>query len=243
MRNRKGFTLIELLVVIAIMTILAGLLIPGVLKAMKQAKTNRALSEMQHLATIITQIYSEVGYYVRLEDFVRPTTAYPLDQGRAWTSNSLSYANGRSDDDLMAGGTSPDTALNQINTTKFWSGPYTTYKNYTITGLAPDTQGVRTGPRPIDPWGNPTDSEPNKALRQYRMFWIANVLGTEPASAFVPVGATGAMVIISAGGDGIYNCNIPGSKKPSDAVSTDFANFNPGSDRGDDIYYIFTAGI
>ncbi|HNQ35102.1 MAG TPA: prepilin-type N-terminal cleavage/methylation domain-containing protein, partial [bacterium] len=65
---KKGFTLIELIVVIAIIAILAGIVLPGVMKALQQSKVNRAVSEMQHLATVLGQVYNDIGYYVRLED-------------------------------------------------------------------------------------------------------------------------------------------------------------------------------
>ena len=226
MRTRNGFTLIELLVVITIMVILAGLLIPGVLRAMRQAKSNRALSEMQHLATVLTQVYSEVGYYVRLEDLTKAdTSAY------VWNPNKTTsdYADGVSDDEL--GGGIYGTELNNLPTVSFWNGPYTTYKSYAT---------VAGGSRPIDPWGNPTADNTNKLLRQYRMFWITN---SGSAALWVPAGATGAMVVISAGGDGKYQCGITAGKTPADAVQADFDNFNPGVDKGDDVYYIFNAGI
>ena len=220
MRKRNGFTLIELLVVITIIVVLAGLLIPGVIRAMKQAKINRALSEMQHLATVITQIYSEVGYYVRLEDLTKSDNSLI----RTWMSGD--YVIGQSDNEVA-------TALSSLLTGNMWNGPYTTYKSY---ATATPQAGGGGGSRPIDPWGNPTGLDADKALRQYRMFWTT-------VSSVKPVGASGAMVIISAGGDGVYSCNIAGSKKPSDAVAADFDDFNPSIDKGDDVYYVFNAGI
>lgn len=226
MRRRNGFTLIELLVVITIMVIMAGLLIPGVLRAMKQAKTNRALSEMQHLATVITQVYSEVGYYVRLEDLTKTDTSTIF----IWTSTNDYTVNGQSDDEITV------TALDDssVSTGNMWNGPYLTYKNYV-------SLPTPYGPRPIDPWGNPTGDDTVKSLRQYRMFWIDKA--TSPAALFVPAGANGAMVIISAGGDGVYQCGITAGTTPAAATQADFDDFNPAVNKGDDAYYIFNAGI
>ncbi|MFH2068668.1 MAG: prepilin-type N-terminal cleavage/methylation domain-containing protein [Candidatus Omnitrophota bacterium] len=210
MRNRNGFTLIELLVVITIITVLAGLLIPGVLRAMKQAKTNRALSEMQHLATVITQVYSEIGYYVRLEDLAKNTNEITTTmRGKVWAwqnapSPENTYTDGDNDDIDTPSAGFPSELGN------LWTGPYTTYKNH-------------INYRPLDPWKRP-----------YRMFWTTNALVR-------PAGATGAMVIISAGGDGEYNYGI--GSDPDNAAQSNFLNFNPAGDKGDDAYYIFNAGI
>lgn len=46
-KNKKGFTLIELLVVVAIIGILAGLLVPGLMKKTVNAKVNKARQNAQ----------------------------------------------------------------------------------------------------------------------------------------------------------------------------------------------------
>ncbi len=46
-KNKKGFTLIELLVVVAIIGILAGILIPGLMKKTVNAKVNKARQNAQ----------------------------------------------------------------------------------------------------------------------------------------------------------------------------------------------------
>ena len=226
LKSLTGFTLIELLVVITIMVVLAGLLIPGVLRAMKQAKTNRALSEMQHLATVITQVYSEIGYYVPLEHLTK-VTASSADVRRWVWSDYL--VNGQDDKAVIASANNLSTpAYPEANDVmSMWAGPYLTYKSYSTTTN-----------RPLDPWGVMGNS--NADARQYRMFWITD---SGPAQIWVPLGAKGAMVIISAGGDGKYQCGITAGKTPEDAVQADFNVFNPALEKGDDVYYIFNAGI
>lgn len=90
-----AFTLVELLVVIAIIVILAALLMPAVTRVTRQARANRALVEMEQLASIITQVYSDVGAYVRLEDLVLSSPAGT----RRWTN--ADYFNGQSDNEVM----------------------------------------------------------------------------------------------------------------------------------------------
>ena len=58
-RSGRGFTLIELLVVITIIGLLAAILIPSILGAMKSAKRARALGQIRDLDGAIKRYYAE----------------------------------------------------------------------------------------------------------------------------------------------------------------------------------------
>ena len=62
MKNRRTFTLVELLVVIGIIAILAGLLLPALNSARKQAKRTKAKAEISALKVAVAQYKSTYGY-------------------------------------------------------------------------------------------------------------------------------------------------------------------------------------
>ncbi|MFH0795730.1 MAG: type II secretion system protein [Candidatus Omnitrophota bacterium] len=228
--QKKGFTLIEMLVVMVIIAVLAGVLLPAIMKSMRQAKTNRCLSEMQHLATVVSQVYNEVGYYVPLEDMtITGTTGVDV-----WTSSD--YVNGKSDNEAT-------TDLSTLSTSNMWAGPYATYKSYYANTLSNytgndlpipynvwdvnSTINTQLTNAPLDPWGRPC-----------RMFWTT-------LASLKPAGATGTMVLISAGSDGILQSLIGQEQRPTRAQQAAFSAFDPNNSAitEKDPYFVFNVGI
>src|SRR5690349_17998675 len=66
--RRRAFTLVELLVVIAIIAILAGLLLPVLVKVKQQAKVRQARLEVEKLATAIIQYENAYSRYPVLKE-------------------------------------------------------------------------------------------------------------------------------------------------------------------------------
>ncbi|MBI4712682.1 MAG: prepilin-type N-terminal cleavage/methylation domain-containing protein, partial [Planctomycetes bacterium] len=59
----RGFTLLELLVVIAVITILAGLVVPGLVKTKVRAKILTAKSEITRIKSALETYYNNFGDY------------------------------------------------------------------------------------------------------------------------------------------------------------------------------------
>lgn len=62
-RSRSAFTLIELMAVLAVIAILAGIVIGGVQVAQRRAARNRAVADLERLATAIENYRGAKGYY------------------------------------------------------------------------------------------------------------------------------------------------------------------------------------
>src|SRR5688500_17446134 len=71
---RRAFTLIEILVVIGIIVLLAGILVPMVGRAMRQAKQTRTAADLQSIATALEAFKTDHGSYPGADPVIAPNT-------------------------------------------------------------------------------------------------------------------------------------------------------------------------
>jgi general secretion pathway protein G len=102
---RRGFTLIELLIVVVVIAILMAILIPAINSAIKNVRAASVTSEINALATALTQFKSQfndyppsriVLYEQGLYNPADPTTMASLYPGDVRTDTSLGQLNQRS---------------------------------------------------------------------------------------------------------------------------------------------------
>ncbi len=169
---------------------------------------------MQQFAAVIIQVYSEVGYYVRLEDLVKSDET----QVRVWLSSDYS-TDGIDDNDITP------VAANALPDPNRWAGPYKKYRTTTV---------ASTGDRPLDPWGreyrmfwlNDTHASSEPKIP-------AGANGT-----MVIISAGSDKKSESVDGD-----VLPGEGAISEEAVT-FSNFDPKkSNIEEDLYFNFNAGI
>ncbi|HOM26912.1 MAG TPA: prepilin-type N-terminal cleavage/methylation domain-containing protein [bacterium] len=172
--RKKGFTVVELLVVMVIIAFLAGLLLPAIRKSRSKALIDKAKAEMANLASIMTMVKMDTGYYVRLCDLAdvslsttyystNPKHASPPDASFNITqdgSGTVAFYNiNTSTDD-----TSAQSELTQGHN---WDGPYITYQpkaTYQLSngsvpsvfasGWGTNLENVVPYGTPLDPWGH-----------------------------------------------------------------------------------------
>jgi len=149
--RKKGFTVVELLVVMVIIAFLAGLLLPAIRKSRSKALIDKAKSEMANLASVMTMVKMDTGYYVRLCDLDNTDTQQVMaywDGSKDSTDSETPLAN------LLTGGGT-------------WDGPYITYQPKAIyqagngsvpsvsaSGWRSDLENVVPYGTPLDPWGH-----------------------------------------------------------------------------------------
>jgi prepilin-type N-terminal cleavage/methylation domain-containing protein len=147
--RKKGFTVVELLVVMVIIAFLAGLLLPAIRKSRSKALIDKAKSEMANLASVMTMVKMDTGYYVRLCD---------LDE--VDTQQVMAYWDGSKDST-----DSVTPLVNLLTGGGTWDGPYITYQTKAIyqadNGSHPtdatgrwDLNRIAPEGTPLDPWGH-----------------------------------------------------------------------------------------
>jgi prepilin-type N-terminal cleavage/methylation domain-containing protein len=161
--KKKGFTVVELLVVMVIIAFLAGLLLPAIRKSRSKALIDKAKSEMANLASVMTMVKMDTGYYVRLADLSTPVPDSGVKIVKAYWDTGSNKDSTSSESDLT---------IDQQND-HHWDGPYITYQPKAIyqadngsvpsvsssaSGWDNDGNGELDNPpsfgTPLDPWGH-----------------------------------------------------------------------------------------
>ena len=176
--RKKGFTVVELLVVMVIIAFLAGLLLPAIRKSRSKALIDKAKSEMANLASVMTMVKMDVGWYVRLCDLGDANLAssthtdYPYGRGNSLPYSptgappqngdyTFVYVSGSTYDNL----TDSTDGESEITQGHNWDGPYITYQpkatyqqgNGSVPSVSPSASGWGTDLKNVVPYGTPLD--------------------------------------------------------------------------------------
>ncbi|MFN7140069.1 MAG: type II secretion system protein [Limisphaerales bacterium] len=180
-RRKGGFTLVELLVVIAIIAILAGLLMPAIARAKRQAMITSAKSDMQGIIAAVNQYYADYSRYPTSQNASQKASANNSDFtfGTRHSTGSNVKAGGTSvvEDNVVTGGggyefSNAEVMAILMNEETFAVQPDdnttdTPNKNFArnprkTVYLSSNNRSASTGVRGIgpdlvyrDPWGNP----------------------------------------------------------------------------------------
>jgi len=170
--KKRGFTVVELLVVMVIIAFLAGLLLPAIRKSRSKALIDKAKSEMANLASVMTMVKMDTGYYVELRSLACPRIdedndniyidlSNPSNQADTHSETVFAYYDKNSGNDS----TQYESQLSKYEAPN-WDGPYITYQpkatyqpgNGSVPSVSasgwPDLQKAVPYGTPLDPWGH-----------------------------------------------------------------------------------------
>ena len=92
--NRKGFTLLEILIVVAIIAVLVAVLVPIAVNQMEKADITRAWSDINAIATAVTNFRSDTKEYPTRDNHGTQNWAEVLYSGKNWAAQGETFAGG-----------------------------------------------------------------------------------------------------------------------------------------------------
>ncbi len=140
--NRKGFTLLEILIVIAIIAVLVAVLIPIAVNQMEKADITRAWSDVNAIATAVTNFRSDTKEFPTRKHDGTSDWASVLYSGTAWANHGETFANG------VNYGSNQDRMWNHFMINE--NTRYATWNATTLIGW----HGPYLDRDPMDPWGH-----------------------------------------------------------------------------------------
>lgn len=130
MKKQSGFTLVEVIVVAGIIAILAGILVPLILKEIDEARISRAYGDIRSIASAMIVFKKDTGKWPNLDNSCNPTLTTIAGGG-----NMPANADARSFDTTSLDDFYSFFGVDSGCFGSKWKGPYMTRV-------------------PEDPWGN-----------------------------------------------------------------------------------------
>ena len=87
LRRNEGFTLIEVIVVAGIIAILAGILVPLILKEIDESRITRATADTRSISTAMIVFKKDTAQWPAMDEDCEPTLRCCRGQG-IWPSQS-----------------------------------------------------------------------------------------------------------------------------------------------------------